>query len=44
LSAKFDGINSKMVGNEDKRMQINVKRADMREIVGNKDMQEVSYR
>jgi hypothetical protein len=44
LSAKFDAISNKVVGNEDKRMQINVKRGDMREILGNKNMQEVTYK
>jgi len=44
LSAKFDVISNKMIGSEDKRMQINVKRTDMREIVGSKNMQEVSYK
>ena len=44
LSAKFDAISNKVVGSEDKRMQINTKRTDMREIVGSKNMQEVSYK
>ena len=44
LTAKFEAINSKVVGNEDKRMQINVKRTDMREILGGKDMREISYK
>ena len=32
------------MGSEDKRMQINVKHADMREILGDKNMQEINYR
>lgn len=44
LDAKFEALGSKLMGSEDKRMQINVKRADMREILGSKNMVEVSYK
>ena len=44
LTAKFDALNNRLIGNEDKRTQIMVKRGDMREILGAKDMQEVHFR
>ncbi len=44
LAAKLDALGNKVVGSEDKRMQLNVKRTDMREILGSKNMQEVSYK
>ena len=44
LTSKFDAINSKLIGSEDKRTQINVKRTDMREILGSKNMQEMHFK
>jgi hypothetical protein len=44
LTAKFDAITGKLVGNEDKRTQITVKRTDMREILGSKNMQEMHFK
>jgi hypothetical protein len=44
LTSKFDAINSKLIGSEDKRAQISVKRTDMREILGGKSMQEVHFK
>jgi hypothetical protein len=43
LSDKFEALSSKIVGSEDKQMQITVKRTDLREIFGNKLMQEITY-
>ena len=49
--AAFDGLNDrfrtlaqKIVGSEDKQTQMMVKRTDVREIVGTKHMQEISYK
>jgi hypothetical protein len=49
--AAFDGLNDKfrvlaqkVVGSEDKQTQMMLKRTDAREIVGNKNMQEISYK
>jgi hypothetical protein len=44
LSDKFQALSSKVVGSEDKQMQINVKRTDVREIFGSKNMQELTYK
>jgi hypothetical protein len=33
-----------VIGNEEKRTQVMVKRGDMREIVGGKNMQEIHFR
>jgi hypothetical protein len=44
LTAKFDAITGKLVGSEDKRTQITVKRTDMREILGSKNMQEMHFK
>jgi hypothetical protein len=41
LSAKFDAILSKIVGAEDKQVQLMSKRGEVREIVGSKTMQEL---
>ena len=41
LQAKYRAIESKIVGPEDKQVQLMVKRADVREIVGEKVMQEL---
>jgi hypothetical protein len=41
LAAKFDAILSKMVGAEDKQVQLMSKRGEVREIVGSKTMQEL---
>jgi hypothetical protein len=41
LSAKFDAIMSKIVGSEDKQVQLMVKRTEVREIMGDKTMQEL---
>ena len=44
LSAKFDALSNRVIGNEEKRTQVMVKRTDMREIVGGKSMQEIHFR
>ncbi len=44
LSAKYDAIAEKIVGTVEKQTQMMVKRSDVREIVGNKVMQEVTIR
>ena len=44
LSDKFEALGRKVVGSEDKQMQISVKRADVREIFGSKNMQELTYK
>lgn len=41
LSAKFDAIMSKVVGTEDKQVQVMTKRTEVREIMGDKVMQEL---
>jgi hypothetical protein len=41
ISAKYDAISAKIIGSEDKQVQLMVKRGDVREIVGNKVMQEL---
>jgi hypothetical protein len=41
ISAKFDAIMSKIVGSEDKQVQLMVKRTEVREIMGDKTMQEL---
>jgi hypothetical protein len=44
LSDKFDALSSKVVGSEDKQVQLMVKRSDMREILGSKTMQEITFK
>lgn len=44
LSDKFHALAEKMVGSEDKQMQMMVKRTEVREIMGTKTMQEVFLR
>jgi hypothetical protein len=41
LTAKYDAIMSKVIGSEEKQMQIMTKRTEMREIMGDKTMQEL---
>lgn len=41
ISAKYDAIMSKVVGTEDKQVQLMVKRTEVREIMGDKVMQEL---
>ena len=41
LTEKFEAIETKLIGNEDKRTQLMLKRTDVREIVGDKMMQEL---
>ncbi len=41
LSDKFRALAQKMVGSEDQQVQMMVKRTDVREIVGTKNMQEI---
>ena len=41
LSAKYDAIAGKVIGPEDKQVQMMVKRSDVREILGEKVMQEL---
>jgi len=44
LSDKFRALAQKIVGSEDKQTQMMIKRTDVREIVGTKNMQEISYK
>src|SRR4051794_14956143 len=44
MSAKYDAIQSKIIGTEDKRVQMMTKRTEVREIYGNKVMQELITR
>ena len=41
ISAKFDAIESKIIGAEDRQVQLMMKRAEVREILGEKTMQEL---
>jgi len=41
IEAKFRAIESKLIGSEDKQVQLMTKRADVRDIVGSKMMQEL---
>jgi hypothetical protein len=41
ISAKYDAIAAKIIGPEDKQVQLMTKRGEVREIVGNKVMQEL---
>jgi hypothetical protein len=41
LDAKYDAITSKVVGNEEKQVQLMTKRTDVRDILGEKAMQEL---
>ena len=41
ISAKFDAIAAKIVGSEEKQVQLMTKRTETREIIGNKTMQEL---
>lgn len=41
ISAKYDAIMSKVVGSEEKQVQVMVKRTETREILGDKTMQEL---
>ena len=44
LSDKFRVLAEKMVGSEDKQVQMMMKRTDVREIIGTKTMQEIHLR
>jgi len=44
LSDKFRALAEKMVGSEDKQVQMMVKRTDTREIIGSKNMQEIFFK
>jgi len=44
LSAKFDALALKVVGSEEKQLQTMVKRTEVREIVGGKTMQEITFK
>lgn len=44
LSDKFDALALKIVGSEEKQLQTMVKRSDVREIVGEKVLQELSFK
>lgn len=44
LSDKFDTIMSKLVGGQDAQVKVMVKRTEMREILGDKLMQEIHYK
>jgi len=44
LSDKFRTLAEKMVGSEDKQVQMMMKRTDVREIIGTKTMQEIYLR
>jgi len=41
ITAKFDAIGAKIVGSEEKQVQLMTKRTETREIIGNKTMQEL---
>lgn len=41
ITAKFDAIAGKIIGSEDKQVQLMTKRTETREIIGNKTMQEL---
>ncbi len=41
LTAKYDAIAEKLIGSEDKQLQLMTKRGDVREILGTKVMQEL---
>ena len=41
LTQKFEAIQGKLIGNEEKRTRLMIKRTDVREIVGEKVMQEL---
>jgi hypothetical protein len=44
LQDKFDTVALKMVGSEEKRMQLRIKRNDLREILGGKTLQEIIFK
>lgn len=44
LGDKFRVMAQKIVGSEDKQQQMMIKRTDVREIIGTKNMQEISYK
>jgi hypothetical protein len=44
LSAKFDAVALKVVGSEEKQVQSMVKRAEVREIIGAKTVQELTFK
>ena len=44
LSGKFDALALKMVGSEEKQVQTMVKRTEVREIVGEKTVQELTFK
>ena len=44
LSAKFDALALKVVGSEEKQLQTMVKRTEVREIVGEKTLQELTFK
>jgi hypothetical protein len=44
LSEKFDALALKVVGSEEKQVQTMVKRADVREIIGDKVVQEITFK
>jgi hypothetical protein len=44
LSDKFDALALKLVGSEEKQMQMMVKRTEVREIIGEKTLQEISFK
>ena len=43
-SDKWDALAARLIGPEDKRVQMMIKRTDVREIVGEKTMQEVVFK
>jgi len=44
LSDKFDALALKVVGSEEKQVQTMVKRTEVREIVGQKTLQELTFK
>ena len=44
LSAKFDALALKVVGSEEKQLQTMMKRIEVREILGEKTLQEISFK
>jgi len=44
LSDKFDALALKVVGSEEKQLQMMVKRTEVREIIGGKTLQEITFK
>ena len=44
ITAKFDAIASKIIGSEDRQVQVMTKRTASREIIGNQTLQELTIK